>query len=217
MKYFNGSAYPESAKSAENDYLHLLVCDNGTFTVSHKESGRVFFEMPTLLVGTDDMFAYCTHADIMKSRDADMTAFTSVQNIRFPSGRAEPLYAFESTAVLTTTLYDTSNDLLISLNYEASALDTVLRFPTGIESPTVNGNAFTGEMKTPAEFSGELTLTDEEGQIFRIAVATDASVTAAVTEDGDIDLYLPSIAPATESKRVTVNLIAGFTEYSVYE
>lgn len=217
MKFFNGSTYPESAKSVENDHLHLLTCDNGSFTVSHKESGRVFFEMPTLLIGTDDMFAYCTHADIMKSRDEDMTTFTSVLNIRFPSGRAEPLYAFETSAVLAATLYDTSNDLLISLNYEASALDTVLRFPTGIDNPSVNGNAFTGEMKTPFALDGELTLSDESGEIFRVAVATDAPVTAAVTEDGNIDLYLPSIAPANENNRITVNMIVGFTEYSIYE
>jgi hypothetical protein len=51
MNLFNGTKYPESAKSAENDRLHLLMCDNGSLTLSHKESGRVFFEFPTRSVG----------------------------------------------------------------------------------------------------------------------------------------------------------------------
>ena len=214
MKYFNGTGYPETAKSAENDHVHLLACDNGTFTISHKESGRVFFEMPTLLIGTDDMFAYCTHADIMKSRDEDMTSFTSVQTIRFPSGRAEPFFAHQTTACLTTTLYDTTGDILLSLNYEASPFDTVLRFPSGIDTPTVNGSPYDTAMNQPFALDGEIVLYDTEGQLLRVTVATDLPVKAAVTEDGNIDLYLPSGAPAT---RQTVNLVIGFTEYTIYE
>jgi hypothetical protein len=217
LKYFNGNSYPETAKSAENDYIHLLACDNGTFTVSHKESGRVFFEMPTVLLGTDDTFAYCTHASVSKSRDEDMTTFTSVQKIALPSGVAEPLTVFEQNAVLNTVLHDTTGDILLSVNYELSPFDTVVRFPSGINNPTVNGNAYSDDLADPFALRDEISLTDDAGEIFRVAVATKEDIKVAISTDGNIDVFLPSIAPATEKNRITVNFIIGFTEYSIYE
>lgn len=212
MKYFNGGLYPETAKSAENENLHILIGDNGAFTVSHKESGRVFFELPTLMLGFDDSFAYCTQASIMKNRDGDMTTFTAVLPIRIPTGRAEPLYAFESTAVVNATVCDGADELLFSIDYEESAFTYILRLPTGIEHPTVNGNEFSEAFKTPFELNSELTLTDESGEIFRIAVAAEKDASVSVTESGDIDVYLPSSEPAERNKRSTFNIAVCFSE-----
>jgi hypothetical protein len=215
--FFNGTSYPETAKTAENDYIHLLACDNGTFTVSHKESGRVFFEMPTVLIGTEDTFAYCTSAAISKSRDDDMATFTSVQKIAMPSGIADPLTVFEQSVVVNTVLHDTSGDILLSVNYECSPFDTVLRFPSGIDNPTVNGTPFDTEMTKPFLLTGEAELTDEAGEVFRVTPATEKPIKVTVTSDGNLDVFLPSIAPATEKTRSQINFIIGFTEYSLYE
>ena len=163
--------------------------------------------MPTVLVGTEDTFAYCAHAAISKSRDADMTTFTSVQKIAIPSGIADPLTVFEQSAVMNTVLHDTSGDILLSVNYEASPFDTVVRFPSGIDTPTVNGQPFDKEMTTPFALEGEAVLTDEMGEIFRVTPATDLPIKIAVTADGNIDVFLPSIAPATEKTRYQVNLL----------
>ncbi len=198
MKYFNGTSYPESAKSAENDYLHLLACDNGTFTLSHKESGRVFFELPTLLVGADDMFAYCTHADIIKIRKESSAMFCSVQKISVPYGKTDKIYSLETTAVLRTTMPDDRDFIAFELDYQASEFDTVVRIPTGIEYPRINKAEYSGDMITlkPDEL---LTLSDSDGAILKIAVLPEyAPLDAAVTPDGNVDIYLPSIAPATE-------------------
>jgi hypothetical protein len=60
-------------------------------------------------------------------------------------------------------------------------------------------------------------LTDEAGEVFRVTPATDKEIKIAVTSDGNIDVFLPSIAPTTEKTRLQINFIIGFTEYSLYE
>ena len=119
--------------------------------------------------------------------------------------------------VLNTVLHDTTGDILLSLNYGACPLDTVIRFPSGIDNPTVNGMPFNDDLKAPRCFDGEIILSDENGEVFRVTVATQNEIKASVSADGNIDIFLPSIAPVTEKSRSQVNFIIGFTEYSIYE
>lgn len=207
MKFFNGTDYSESAKGAENDFLHILACDNGTFTVSHKESGRVFFEMPTLLIGKHDTYSYCTHATVQKCRRGQTAVFETqlavappIINVGALALISEPVI-FYNAAVLTDTVDVLSFNASLNLPNgftDNDGYEAVLRFPFGIDEPTVDGMPYEDVLPHSLAPTECIKLTDENGDGVTLTNASDIPVSIEITRDGCLDVYLPTDATSNE-------------------
>lgn len=218
MKFFNGTKYNESAKSAENDFLHLLVNDNGTFTVSHKESGRVFFETPTLLIGQSDTYSYCTHADVQKCRRDKGVIFDITQKLNAPiihNGNIPPIN--QPIAFMNTVIMDDSDDtitmtcsLCLPDGFFDNGYEAIIRFPSGIDAPTVNSLPLSEVTFLHIPMANSITLTDENGENVSVLNTSDFDLDVSVTEDGNIDVYIPSNAPVNEIGLLDFGFVISF-------
>ncbi len=207
MKFFNGTNYSESAKSAENDFLHILACDNGTFTVSHKESGRVFFEMPTLLIGKHDTYSYCTHATIQKCRRGQTAVFETQLAVAPPIIDVGALALINEPVIFYNAAVLNDNSDVLSFNAslnlpngftENEGYEAVLRFPFGIDSPTLDDMPYEDALPRSLAPTEKVTLTDENGDSVSLINLSGSSVLIEITSDGCLDVYLPTDATPNE-------------------
>ena len=218
MNLFNGTKYPESAKSAENDRLHLLMCDNGSLTLSHKESGRVFFEFPTLLVGKNDCYSYCTHAEIQKCRREKGAFFDVTQRINAPVIHENRFFAINEPIIFMNTIImddeDDSLTLMCSLSlpkgYSEYGYKTVLRFPTGIDFPAIDSEPYEEKLPQSLSAGANVTLTDDQEQSISLTNASDTPVDVQITKDGNLDVFLPSSIPANEIGLLDFSFVLSF-------
>ncbi len=218
MRFFNGTNYPETAKSAENDFLHLLVCDNGAATVSHKASGRVFFEIPTLLIGRSDTYSFCTHAQIQKCRHEGGAIFDITEQINAPvipqNGISAPSgpVIFMNTVIMNDSEESLSMMCSLSLpeDFDEKGYESVLRFPTGIYEPKIDISPLAGEFKYPLPPTEGITLTDENGDGFSVSNDSPLELSVTVTADGSIDVFIPSNAPVNDIGLIDFTLTLKF-------
>lgn len=195
---------PETVKTAENDVFHVTVNDSGTLIISDKESGRVFFEMLTVLVGDGASVGYNTRASVIKHSLDDLYAFDAVTSVPIPCETNAPEKPFLPHApqffeVFTrTSLCKSDGSLKISVAYTECGHSVSVRFPTGAAYPTVS--SATGELGEVFPLENEVTLTDADGQIFTVKTAS-TELEAKATEGGDLDVICPSIAPVIGKTR----------------
>ncbi len=193
MIFFNGTAFPESAKSAENEFYHLLACDNGTFTVSDKRSGAVYFEFPTLLVGENDSYCYCTHSQIMKSRASDAALFTTADEIPLSIAPTNGDFLKNHIFFKQISLTDSSDILSLTVSFAPCKKEVILRLPTGATEPQVQAIGFMGELETEFLTKENIFITNEMGST--ISISLPCEMKASITQDGNIDLVLNEINP----------------------
>ena len=219
MKFFNGTNFRESAKSAENDYLHILVTDNGSLTVSHKESGRVFFEMPTLLIGQKDTYSYCTHAQVQKCRREGGVVFDITQKLNAPIIHNGGVPALQQPIVFMNTGIMDDNDEALTVtsslclpdDFFDMGYEAVLRFPCGMDYPQINGAPYGNATFLHIPIANTIELTDENGENVSLLNTSDFELEASVTEDGNLDVKIPSIAPVNEIGLIDFGFTVSFS------
>ena len=203
------SAYPETLKTMENDFLHITVNDSGTLVISDKESGNVYFEMLTAftvsaLSEVSAVYRVAGNPEIEKYSSPLLTFFdvrTSVPAKNHhgitPYSHFSQVYriahrialAADERALRVTSLLGEIED---KTNFKA-----VLRFPTGADFPTVRVTDGLGndELRSWGEIFALskdccVIVSGESGSCFGFTPLSHG-VTVSVSEDGNIDVTMP--------------------------
>lgn len=196
------SIAPVTVKTAENELYHVTVNDSGTLIISDKESGRVFFEMMTLMLENGTAVGYNTHSDVIKHTKPSFTAFDVITRIPIPeqdpTEKAFLPHKIQTLDVFSRiTLGSGDAPINITVAYEDPGLPLTVRFPTGAEYPGISPEAALDEIFS---FAGSVTITDAEGLTFTVQ-SDENALAARVTSAADLDIIIPSIAPATDKTR----------------
>lgn len=177
---------PETVKTAENANFHITVNDNGCCIISDKATGRVFFEMFTVMLSNELSAGYNTRASVIKTVTDEFSIFDIVQDVPIPCDfkqtflPCEPKHAHFFIRVI---LGKADGSLKFSFGFDATEQDVTLRFPTGIDYPTVTGQ----HLDNRFGFGGSLTVLDDAGMPFTL-ISPSKDVLASVSQDGNVDL-----------------------------
>ncbi|MBQ9692369.1 MAG: hypothetical protein IJV70_04350 [Clostridia bacterium] len=196
--------YSETIKTAENDFIHLTVNDNGTLVISDKQNGNVYFEMLTYFgrAALEDggiHSSYSGYTSVTKFSFPEQTYFDIHKTA--PCKVSRDLYAhfdMVNSIASRVTLMPNERALrvtaLLSESHGESEVENILRFPTGADYPTVTANGEAYEINTPFTLSkgDSVTVMSENGSAFRISEVSE-DVTVTVSEDGNIDIVYPLV------------------------
>lgn len=196
--------YSETIKTAENDFIHLTVNDNGTLVISDKQTGNVYFEMLTYFGNAElenggCVSTYSGYADVRKFSFPEQTYFDIHKTA--PCKIAREMYAhFDMVNSLASRVMLMPNERAIrvaSLFHESSTeseIENILRFPTGADYPTVTSNGEVYEINIPFTLvkGGAVTVMSENGSAFRVSEVSE-DVTVTISEDGNIDIIYPLV------------------------
>jgi len=203
------SAYPETLKTMENDFVHLTVNDSGTLVISDKESGNVYFEMLTAftvsaLSEVSDVYRVAGNPEIEKYSSPLLTFFdvrTSApaknRHGITPYSHFSQVYRIAHRIALSANERALRVTSLLGEIEDKTNFKAVLRFPTGADFPTVRVTDGLGneELRSWGEsFTLQtdycVTVSGESGSCFGFTpLSHDVSV--SVSEDGNIDVTMP--------------------------
>ena len=196
--------YSETIKTAENDFIHLTVNDNGTLVISDKQTGNVYFEMLTYfgkaeLENGGSVATYSGDAAVRKFSFPEQTYFDIHKYA--PCKIEQEMRAHgDMCNMLASRVMLMPNERAIrvaSLFHESpteSEVENILRFPTGADYPTVTANGEVYEINVPFTLAkgGAVTVMSENGRAFRVSEVSE-DVTVIVSEDGNIDIVYPLV------------------------